>query len=203
MITRSAAVLLALVLGGCAAAPEPTAVSRDRVILLPSAGGSAGAVVVKQGENETLLDAPYASAAAGTDGALQVATADAGAVRQQFARALHALPAAAASFTVHFVFGQDELTEESRKAIAPVLDDIARRPAPEVTVTGHADQVGSEQVNDALSLQRAERVKQLLVQRGVPASSIVAVGRGSREPYVRAPDGVAEPRNRRAEISIR
>jgi outer membrane protein OmpA-like peptidoglycan-associated protein len=46
-------------------------------------------------------------------------------------------------------------------------------------------------------------VKELLVQRGVRAERIVAVGRGSREPAVRAAEGVAEARNRRVEISVR
>ena len=203
MIARTTAGLLSLVLCACVSAPGPATVSRDRVVLLPSADGRASALVVKQGEHEALLDVPYASAAAGPDGALEVAPASAAAIREQFAAALDALPPAAVSYTVYFVFGQDELTEESRKAIAPVLEDIAARPVPEITVTGHADQVGAEHVNDALSRERAERVKAMLVQRGVPSSSIVTVGRGSREPLVRAPEGVAEPRNRRAEISIR
>ena len=203
MIARATAGLVSLGLCACTSAPEPATPSRDRVVLLPSAEGRAGALVVKQGEHEVLLDVPYASAAAGPDGALKIAPTNAEAIRERFAAALDALPPAAVSYTVYFVFGQDELTEESRKAIVPVLEDIAARPAPEITVTGHADRVGAEHVNDALSRERAERVKAMLVQRGVSASSIVAVGRGSREPLVRAPEGVAEPRNRRAEISIR
>jgi OmpA-OmpF porin, OOP family len=78
-----------------------------------------------------------------------------------------------------------------------VLHDITRRATPEVTVIGHADQAGPERVNDSLAMRRAERMKELLVQR------IVAVGRGSREPAVRAAEGVAEARNRRVEISVR
>jgi OOP family OmpA-OmpF porin len=113
------------------------------------------------------------------------------------------MPPAPLSFIVYFVFGQDELTDESRKELAPVLQDITRRVAPEVTVIGHADQAGPERVNDTLATRRAERVKELLVQRGVRAERIVAVGRGSREPAVRAAEGVAEARNRRVEISVR
>jgi outer membrane protein OmpA-like peptidoglycan-associated protein len=43
----------------------------------------------------------------------------------------------------------------------------------------------------------------MLVQRGVRPDRIIAVGRGSREPAVRAPEGIAEARNRRVEISVR
>ena len=203
MIARSAALLVAVLLGACAAPQPPAQVSRDRVILLPSASGAQGAVIVKRGVHEAILETPYTGAAGGAGGALHVGPVDEQAVREAFAGALEALPPPPASYTVYFVFGQDELTEESRKAIEPVLDEVARRPAPEITVVGHADQTGAEHVNDALSLSRAERVMRLLVQRGVPAERIVAAGRGSREPLVRAPEGVAEPRNRRAEITVR
>jgi outer membrane protein OmpA-like peptidoglycan-associated protein len=193
----------AALLAACATEPQSGPASRDRVILLQSSDGSVGAVDVRQGTQSALLDAPYASAGAGGDGTLSVVQADAAATREQFAAALAALPPAPVSYTVFFVFGQDELTDESRKAFAPVLDDVARRPAPEITVTGHADQVGAERINDALSLRRAERVKEMLVQRGVSAQRVTAAGRGAREPLVRGTDGTAEARNRRVEISIR
>jgi outer membrane protein OmpA-like peptidoglycan-associated protein len=204
VIARAAALLLAGTLAACAAAPEPAALpARDRVILLPGSDGTVGAVTVRQGANQAVLDAPYTSASAAADGTLQVEEADAAATRNAFAAALSALPPAPASFVVYFVFGQDELTDESRKAIAPLLDAMARRPAPEITVIGHADRVGAEQVNAALSAKRAERVKEMLVQRGIPAARIVAAGRGSREPLIQGADGVAEPRNRRVEITVR
>ena len=150
-----------------------------------------------------LLDKPYAAARAGPAGTPAVGEADAASVAREFKAVLASLPPEPASFIVYFVFGQDELTEESRKALAPVLDEMARRPAPEITLIGHADQVGSEHVNDALSLKRAERVKQMLVQRGVAADRITAVGRGSREPLVRTVEGTSELRNRRVEIGVR
>ena len=68
---------------------------------------------------------------------------------------------------------------------------------------GHADRVGTDKANDALGLKRAERVRKILIQRGVPAERIVAASRGEREPLVQTADGVTEPRNRRVEISVR
>jgi len=204
VIFRALVTALAALAAGCATEPLQTApVSRDRVILLPGSDGSTGAVDVRQGAQSAVLDTPYASAGAGSDGALTVGEADAAATRERFAGALSALPPAPVSYTVYFVFAQDELTEESRKAIAPVLDDVARRPAPEITVIGHADQTGAERINDALSQRRAERVKEMLVQRGISPERITAASRGAREPLVRATEGAAEARNRRVEISIR
>lgn len=201
MIRRAVTVAFVAVLAACATPPRPA--SGDRVILLSGSDGTTGAVDVRQGSQAVVLDSAYASASAARNGGLQVDRADPTVTREQFAAALSSLPPAPASFTVYFIFGQDELTEESRKAITSVIQDVTRRPVPEITVTGHADQVGAERINDALSQRRAERVKDIFVQRGVPADRITIVARGAREPLVRSADGVAEARNRRAEINIR
>ncbi|HQX60985.1 MAG TPA: OmpA family protein, partial [Burkholderiaceae bacterium] len=75
--------------------------------------------------------------------------------------------------------------------------------APEVTVIGHTDRVGSVADNDQLSVQRAETVRDKLVQAGIAASMITIAGRGEREPAVPTADGVASAENRRVEINIR
>ena len=68
---------------------------------------------------------------------------------------------------------------------------------------GHTDRVGSDQQNDVLSLQRAERIRQDLVRLGMATDGIQTVGRGEREPLVPTEDEVPEPRNRRVEITVR
>jgi len=102
------------------------------------------------------------------------------------------------------VEGTDELNPTATRAIDRVVAEVATRPAPEIAVIGHTDFVGSDQYNDTLSLQRALRVRDLLVRRGIPTKIIQAAGRGKREPMVaQASDDVAEPRNRRVEIIVR
>ncbi len=81
--------------------------------------------------------------------------------------------------------------------------EVQHRPDPEVIIIGHTDRVGSVAQNDALSLQRAERVRQVLLGLGIPADRVTAVGRGEREPLVPTEDQVAEPRNRRVEVTVR
>ena len=63
--------------------------------------------------------------------------------------------------------------------------------------------VGADTDNDRLSLERAEAVRAMLIQRGIKASFIRAVGRGEREPLVPTPDEQPEPRNRRVEVIVR
>jgi outer membrane protein OmpA-like peptidoglycan-associated protein len=73
----------------------------------------------------------------------------------------------------------------------------------EVQVTGHTDRVGSVASNDSLALERAQAVRDMLIQRGLQASFIRPVGRGEREPLVPTPDEQEEPRNRRVEVIVR
>ena len=188
--------MLAALLAGCATKPQGT------VVLLPDAQGKDTAVLVRQDGGELLLDTPYAAAELTSKGPLK-ASSSAAQVQAQFGPALAARPLPPQQFTLYFVEGKDEFTDESKRAFDSVFTEIARRPVPEVLVIGHTDRVGSDAFNDALSRQRAEVVRRALVARGVAAESIVVVGRGEREPIVATADGVAEARNRRVEILVR
>jgi outer membrane protein OmpA-like peptidoglycan-associated protein len=175
----------------------------DLVVLLPDRDGKVGAVVVQEGGREVLLDRPYASARSGPGGALEVGQATPAEVRAIFTGALDAAPPRPVTFVLFFVEATDRFTPESEALVNQVMATIASRPAPEIAVAGHTDAVGTDAFNDALSLRRAERVRTLLVNRGIAADSITTIGRGKREPRVPAPDGVPEPRNRRVEITVR
>lgn len=188
--------------------PEPPPVeknitSNEEVILLPKVDGSVGAVVVRQNGVEIVLDKAYASAVIEGHGQVRQLIRDPGATKVKFAATLAALPPKPASFLLYFVKGKDELTAESEKEIEEMFAGLAKRPAAEISVIGHTDTVGSIQFNDNLSLQRAKRVRQLLIARGISAESIATAGRGERELLVNSGDNVHEPRNRRVEISVR
>ena len=183
-----------------APAPPPRA---DLVVLLPGSTGKPGAVVVQEGGREVVLDTAYASARTSPGGGLDVGQATPEEVRGVFAAALASEPPRPVTFVLYFVEATDQFTPESQALVDQVLVAIATRPAPELTVAGHTDTVGTDQYNDALSLRRAERVRALLVARGIPPDSVVAMGRGKRELLVPTLDGVAEPRNRRVEITVR
>jgi outer membrane protein OmpA-like peptidoglycan-associated protein len=178
------------------------ACSSGTVVLLPEKDGRPAAVTVKQGDREVVLDEPYA-AASSTPVGPRAYRSNPQEVEARFGPALAAQPSRAASFTLYFVEGKDELTDESRQAVDSILSEIARRPVPDVLVVGHTDAVGNDAFNDALGLQRAETVRAALVRLGVPASDVRAISRGKRELAVPTPDGVAEPRNRRVQIVVR
>lgn len=175
----------------------------DYIVLLPGADGKTGAVAVRQNGREVVLDRAYASVTASSDGRLEAGQSSAAEVNREFAVAIATAPPAPASFMVYFPSGRDELAEEYQIEIKRLLEEMARRASPEVTVIGHTDRVGTDKANDALGLRRAERVRKILMQRGVPAERVIAVSRGEREPLAPTADEVTEPRNRRVEISVR
>ena len=185
-------------------APEEAKFTRnDEIILLPEADGSVGAVVVRQDGVEIVLDKPYASVVIEGPGQVRQLIRDPGLTKEKFSATLAALPPKPVSFLLYFLQGKDELTAESKKEVENMLTELAKRPAAEISVIGHTDTVGSVEFNDKLSLQRASRARQLLIDRGIPPVSISIAGRGERELLVATPDDTHEPRNRRVEVDVR
>ncbi len=197
-------VLVALTLVGCAEAPKaPPPVGRELVAVVPDPAGRVGAVVVRSGGGEQVLDQPYAARRMRPDGSAAAATITPEEVRRDFAGTLDALPGRPTSFLLYFLEGKDELTPGSRGELDKVFAELRRRPAPDIVVIGHTDTVGNLAFNDKLSLARAERLRDMLVSLGIARERIETAGRGERELLVPTEDNVAEPRNRRVEISVR
>ena len=187
--------LSAALLGACA-------YNTGTVVLLPENDGRKAAVAVRQGDQEVVLDAPYAAVRTTSSG-LRPYTSSPQEVAALFGAALAAQPPRPTTFTLQFVLGEDEFTSESKQIFDSVFVEIAKYPVPDVMIVGHTDRMGDDAFNDALALRRAEAVRAALIRRGVAPESIVATGRGKREPLVPTADGVAEPRNRRVEIIVR
>lgn len=200
--TGSAAGLLLLgllgPLAGCVAPPS------DRIILLPgSEGRPTGGVSVRTPQGEQVLDQPLAQAHVSRDGAIAPGTAQAEEVRARYGELLAARPPRARVWTVYFETGSNRMTAGSEAALAEIRQALADYPGGELVLTGHTDSVGRAEDNDRLSLQRAQALKDRLVQGGFAAGRIAVAGRGEREPLVATPDETAEPRNRRVDIKLR
>lgn len=199
-MARLIAVLFAATLAaGCATQP----VSPALFAVLPAPDGHIGAIAVERGGERRVIDTAYGFQQLEADGSLKPGHLTEGEVRTRFGPTLEALPAAPATFTLYFLEGSDELTAHSKDDLEHVFAEIRRRPLPDIVVIGHTDTIGGFRYNDRLSLARAGRMRDLLVERGVPAERIQARGRGERELLVPTEDEVREPRNRRVEINVR
>ncbi len=103
---------------------------------------------------------------------------------------------------LYFAFDSTELTSASMMAVEQAVDAARKMEAADFSVTGHADRAGPAEYNLALSLRRADAVREALATRGIAAGRIGLAGRGEAEPAVPTADGVAEPANRRVEIIV-
>lgn len=171
----------------------------ETVVLLPGPDGRVGQVIVQRGSERAVLDEAYEASRSG-GGAVRLSEQE---VRSEFGQVLAALPPRPTSYLLYFVTGQDELTDESKADMRRLLDELRSRPQSDILLIGHTDRVGKDASNDALSLQRAERVKTELLGLGIAPGRVSSAGRGEREPLVRTVDGTEEPRNRRVEVIVR
>ena len=110
--------------------------------------------------------------------------------------------AAPTSFMVFFDWDRSNLSQQAVQTVGQAAAAFKSRGSARITATGHTDTSGPESYNMALSLRRANSVKNELVRQAVPADAITVIGRGEANLLVQTGDGVREPQNRRVEIVI-
>ena len=110
--------------------------------------------------------------------------------------------AQAPSFMVFFDWDRSNLSQQALNTIKQAADQFKATGKARITATGHTDKSGPDDYNMALSLRRANAVKDALVRDGVPAMAISVIGKGETQPLVQTADGVREPQNRRVEIVL-
>jgi outer membrane protein OmpA-like peptidoglycan-associated protein len=104
---------------------------------------------------------------------------------------------------VHFETGKANILPQS----FPLLDEIAATLVSNpdlgrVRVEGHTDSQGGESFNMKLSAARAEAVVRYLVERGVPASRLLAKGFGATQPLTTNRTEQGRAQNRRVEFVL-
>jgi outer membrane protein OmpA-like peptidoglycan-associated protein len=203
--------LLAVVLAaGCggkrqpSSTPAPT-VPPALVVLLPDPETriTGRARVSNEFGSTNLTTARASTVVTGTAAPAPVTTMSEAEIARLFGEALAALPPAPRHFTLQFRFESDALTPESSALIPEILTAVKALPVPEVVVVGHTDTMGDPKSNVALGLKRAATVRTILVQAGLPPSTIDIASHGEADLAVSTRNNVAEPRNRRVEITVR
>ncbi len=189
-------VVMFAIIAGCA--PKHT------VILVPDPDGNVGkaSVMTEAGQQQLEKSGDMTRVTKKSAAPSEVKTADSTFISVTFADALAAEPIPPEKFILYFQAGKTELTAESEAALPNILASIKKRGAIYIAISGHTDAVGSDQVNDTLSRNRAESIRDLLIQGGVPGDLITVTSHGKGNPLIPTPDGVAEPRNRRVEVIV-
>ena len=103
---------------------------------------------------------------------------------------------------VQFGVGAASLNAQARIALARFAGIVVIYPAIRFRVEGHTDNTGSEATNRALSLGRANSVRDYLLQQGVETARISVVGLGPDQPVADNSTNQGRARNRRVEIVL-
>jgi hypothetical protein len=107
---------------------------------------------------------------------------------------------AAVVYGVNFDVDSDQLREDSGPALDQILAALEASPDLAVTVEGHTDSDATDAYNLDLSQRRADAVVAWLVERGVEAPRLTAVGVGEARPISDNGTAAGKAANRRVEI---
>jgi outer membrane protein OmpA-like peptidoglycan-associated protein len=105
--------------------------------------------------------------------------------------------------TMHFPVGQSVIMPDDYGLLSKVQRAIRTFGEPDVIIGGHTDSTGSEGLNEHLSQQRADAVRQYFVaNETLPYEKIIAVGYGSMRPIASNATASGRAMNRRIDVII-
>jgi len=103
---------------------------------------------------------------------------------------------------VLFDTGKYSLKPGAREKLAKVAGILLAYPALNIEVGGYTDNVGSDEMNQTLSENRAGSVRDYLVQQGVLTNSVSARGFGNTLPVASNDNSSGRQQNRRVELLV-
>lgn len=103
---------------------------------------------------------------------------------------------------VEFESGSAVLTPVGRQVLEELLPVLKTLNGKKIQIIGHTDALGLRQPNVALSLARAEAVKNFLSASGVPAADILTAGMGPDQPLASNDTPIGRAKNRRIEFKV-
>lgn len=103
---------------------------------------------------------------------------------------------------IFFDFDKFTLRSESYPELNRVAEFLEEQPSIKVEITGHTDNVGTEEYNLNLSKKRAESVSKYLMQKGVSKDRITTTSYGESRPKDTNDTKEGRQNNRRVEFTI-
>ncbi len=99
---------------------------------------------------------------------------------------------------IFFAVDQSSLSPEAQSVLDGQIDWLARNPAFNAVIEGHADEQGTREYNLALGARRANAVMEYMVSRGVPEGRLRFVSFGKERPVEICSSESCYEKNRRA-----
>lgn len=171
------------------------------------AGGSIGALIGKKAGN-TAIGAVIGGAIGGTAGAYIGRSMDKQAKEiEQSVPGAEVIPAGEGiivKFASGILFASDkyDLMQNAKDNISNLANSLNKYPNTDVMIIGHTDSDGTDEYNLALSLNRAESVKNYAALKGVDSNRLKVIGKGETEPIATNLTVEGKASNRRVEIVI-
>ncbi len=103
---------------------------------------------------------------------------------------------------IMFETNSSKVSPKSYADLASIAAALKKGSGVKLEIIGHADSRGSEGFNDKLGMARAEAVKNILIEMGVPAELLVVKSAGERNPLLKGSDAGSLAANRRVEFFI-
>lgn len=104
---------------------------------------------------------------------------------------------------IEFAHNTANVADDSVKQIETLSEKLYQYPDAQLTLEGYTDSSGSAAYNKRLSQQRADGVKQVLIDRfGIDAARITAVGKGEESPIADNSTADGQRKNRRVEVLL-
>jgi outer membrane protein OmpA-like peptidoglycan-associated protein len=103
---------------------------------------------------------------------------------------------------VLFDTGRYSLKPGAREKLAKVAGILLAYPGINVQVGGYTDNVGGDDMNQALSEHRAGSVRDYLVESGVNSNAVTAQGYGNTQPVATNDNATGRQQNRRVELVV-
>ncbi len=189
--------LLAISLCLVACANEPY------VVLLDNPDGTTGKILVDTANGPTVLEKTK-QAISMKDTSGKTFTVSDAQLTTDFGSTLAASPMNPKAFLLYFETGSSALTKASQDTIPVILAEIKKHPAPDISVIGHSDTMGNDELNEKISFERADAIGKLIQQESkLPVDKVFIESHGEKNLLVKTPDDTDEPRNRRVEVSVR
>jgi OmpA-OmpF porin, OOP family len=106
--------------------------------------------------------------------------------------------------TLHLNFATDsnKVDAKGTSEVNDFASFLKESPAYKATIVGHTDSTGSTKHNQKLSEKRAEKVKSMLIEDGVEANRLSAMGEGETMPIASNKTKTGRAENRRIEVDL-
>src|SRR5215813_4866545 len=101
---------------------------------------------------------------------------------------------------VYFDYDKSDIRADQQAAIQGDAHFLQQHTNINITIEGHCDERGSTEYNLALGTNRADAVKNALIQAGVSGSRIKTISYGKEKPFCTASDESCWQENRRGHI---